>query len=142
MATGDAERTLRELERVRHATRRTLHRHWFANLVFGVFFLGATLASAVGVRSRAADRVLGDRRAARIRPDRAGPDAAGAAIGAEARAADPALGIFAAIVAGVVAVNLLTGQPVAWAFPVAAGWLVVGAVYRDAAAAPPASRSR
>ena len=34
--------------------------------------------------------------------------------------------------AGVVVVNQLTDSGVAWAYPVAAGWLAIGALYRDA----------
>jgi hypothetical protein len=53
-------------------------------------------------------------------------------IGAESRLADPALGAFLAIAAGVLAVNGLTDSDVAWAFPVALGWLALAAIDRDA----------
>jgi hypothetical protein len=131
MATGDAERTLRELDRVRHATRRTLHRQWFANLVVGVFFLGATLAAAVAsgpalpIAYWAVGVPLGLALIVAVEARRE------QAIGAEARTGDPALGILAAIVAGVIAANQLTESPVAWALPVAVGWLAIGGVYRD-----------
>ena len=130
MKTGEAERTLMEIERVRHRTRRTLHPQWYANVVVGVFFLGAGLVSAVaagptlprvylavGIPAGLALIIRHEMRRERE-------------LGAQARAADPALGIFFAIVAGIIVVNQLTESQVAWAYPVAVGWLAVGAVYR------------
>ena len=129
---SEAERTLREIERVRHRTRRALHPTWYENLVVGVFFLGATLTAAVstgrtlplaywaiGVPLGLALIV-----AHAMRREQA--------LGAEAPIADPGAGVFAATVAGVIAVNQLTDSQVAWAYPVALGWLALGALYRDA----------
>jgi hypothetical protein len=131
METGEAERTLLEIDRVRHRTRRALHARWFSNLVVGVFFLGATLTSAVadsatlplvywavGIPLGLAAIVI-----AAVRRERA--------LGAEAPVNDPDLAIFVAIVVAVVIVNRLTDSAVAWAYPVAAGWVAIGAVYRE-----------
>ena len=131
MQAGEAEHTLLEIDRVRRRTRRALHPLWFSNLVVGVFFAGATLTSAVatGPELPVAYLAIGIplglalivRHAMRLECE----------IGAEARALDRSAGIFAALVAAVIVVNQLTDSPVAWAFPVAAGWLALAAVYRD-----------
>ena len=52
-------------------------------------------------------------------------------LGAEAPLADPGVAIVAALIAGVIAVNLLTESTVLWVYPVALGWLALSAVYRD-----------
>ncbi len=44
---------------------------------------------------------------------------------------DPGVLVVAALIAGVIAINLLTESTVAWAYPVALGWLGLAAVYRD-----------
>ena len=127
----DARSTLRELERVRHDTRRALHPTWYDNLVAGTFFLGATAASAFGGTSSlaavywAVGVPLGLGLIVRhaLRRERA--------LGAEAPAADPGVLVVLAMLAGVVAVNLLTEDTVLWAYPVALGWLALAAVYRD-----------
>jgi hypothetical protein len=129
---SDAERTLLEIERVRHHTRRTLHPTWYENLVVGLFFLGATLTSAVAsgrtlpIAYWAIGVPLGLALIVRhaLRRERE--------LGAEAPLADPGSAIFAATVAGVIVLNQLTDSPVAWAYAVAAGWLALGAVLRDA----------
>lgn len=135
MHASEAEHTVREIERVRRDTRRTLHPVWFANVVTGVFFLGATLVAAlagsaalpnaywaIGVPVGLALIVRHE-----IRRERA--------LGAEARLADPSLAILVALIAGVVVVNRLTDGSfgeVAWLYPVAAGWLAFAAHSRDA----------
>ena len=53
-------------------------------------------------------------------------------IGAEAPLADPALLIVGLITAGVLFVNSVTESDAAWGFVVAAGWLALAAIYRDA----------
>jgi len=132
MQAGEAERTLVDIDRVRRRTRRELHPRWFSNLVVGVFFLGATIVSAVATSPTlpavywAIGVPLGLFLIVRdaIRRERA--------LGAEAPVRDPDLGIFVAIVAGVIVLNQLTDSPVAWAYPVAVGWVAVGAFYREA----------
>jgi hypothetical protein len=116
---------------VRRETRRALYQDAVPNLVIGVFFLGATLVAAVasgaalplaywaiGVPLGLAVIVVNA-----VRRERA--------LGVEARAAGPGLGIFVATVAGVIVINRLTDDDAAWAYAVAAGWLAIGAVYRD-----------
>jgi hypothetical protein len=134
MHATEAESTLREIERVRRDTRRTLHPLWFANVVTGVFFLGATLVGALAgsaalpIAYWAIGVPLGLTLIVRrdMRHERA--------LGAEARLADPANAILLALIAGVVIVHRLTdgsfGQ-VAWLYPVALGWLGFAALYRD-----------
>jgi hypothetical protein len=131
----EAEHTLREVERVRRATRRRLHPLWFPNVVVGAFFLGATAVGAladsstlplvywlVGVPAGLALIIRHDMRNE-------------SRLGAEARLADPANAVLIALIAGVVLTNRLTdgdfGQ-VAWIYPVGLGWLGFAALYRDA----------
>ncbi len=132
MQIGEAQRTLLEVDRVRRDTRRDLHPVWFANVVIGVFFLGATVCALVAPSATlpivwwAAGVPLGLGLIVRheLRRERA--------IGAEAPLADPALLVFGLIVAGVLLVNGVSDSEVAWAYPVAAGWLALAALYRDA----------
>ena len=128
---SEAQDTLREIDRVRHHTRRVLHPTWYENLVVGTFFLGATAAAAFGGDSSLAavywavgvplGLALIIRHA--LRRERA--------LGAEAPMTGPGAWIAAALIAGVIAVNLLTEDTVLWAYPVALGWLGLAAVYRD-----------
>ncbi len=128
---SEAQDTLREIDRVRHDTRRVLHPTWYENLVVGTFFLGATAVAAAGGDSSLAavywtagvplGLALIVRRA--VQRERA--------LGAEAPMADAGAWIAVALIAGVIAVNLLTGDSVLWAYPVALGWLGLGTVYRD-----------
>jgi hypothetical protein len=131
MQIGEAERTLLEVERVRRDTRRDLHPTWFANLVLGVFFVGATACSllapsatlptlwwAVGLPLSLGVIVWRE-----VRRERE--------IGAEAPLADPALLVVGLITAGVLLVNGATDSDVAWSYVVAAGWLGLAAIYRD-----------
>jgi hypothetical protein len=104
-------------------------------VVTGAFFLGATVVSAlaesaapaiaywaVGVPVGLALIVGADLRRERT-------------LGAEARLGDPANAILLALIAGVVVVHQLTdgsfGQ-IAWIYPVAAGWLGIAWLLRDA----------
>lgn len=133
MQIGDAQRTLREIDRVRRDTRRDLHPTWFVNLVIGVFFAGATVLALAAPDSALVNSlywaigipvgvVLIIRHEARREQ----------AIGAEAPIADPALVVFGLIIVGVLAINALTASDAAWAYAVAAGWLAIAARYRDA----------
>jgi hypothetical protein len=134
MQASEAERVLRDVERVRRDTRRDLHSSSFPNLVIGGFFLIATACSAlasgpalpiacwaIGLPAAVALITLHEARRERE-------------LGAESRL-DASFGIFGATIAGVVAVNLLTDGIVdqaAWGYPVAAGWLAIAYVYREA----------
>jgi hypothetical protein len=135
MQVSEAERTLQEVARVRRATRRDLHPLWYANLVVGLFFLGATLVAAVATGPAlpiaywavAAPAGLALIVRDEVRRERA--------LGAESRWTDPAMGILAAIAAGIFALNQLTSGSfgdVAWIYAVAAGWAAMAALYRDA----------
>ena len=134
MQVSEAEHTLREVERVRRDTRRSLHPLWFANVVTAVFFLGATLVSAIADSSPLpiAYWVIGVPVGLGliVRHDLRNESR----LGAQARLADPASGILLALIVGVVAAHELTdgsfGQ-VAWIYPVAAGWLGLAALFRD-----------
>jgi hypothetical protein len=131
MQIGEAQRTLLEIDRVRRDTRRDLHPTWFANLVLGLFFVGATACSllapsatlpviwwAVGLPVSLGLVVWHE-----VRRERE--------IGAEAPFADPALLVVGLIASGVLLVNGVTGSDVAWSYVVAAGWLALAAIYRD-----------
>jgi hypothetical protein len=131
MQIGEAERTLLEIDRVRRDTRRDLRGSWFVNVVIGVFFAGSTavalLASsatlpslywAIGVPAGLGLIVWSETRRERE-------------IGAEAPLADPALLVVGLIIAGVLLVNGVTDSDVAWAYPVAAGWLALAVIDRD-----------
>jgi hypothetical protein len=132
MQIGEAQRTLVEIDRVRRDTRRDLHPTWFANLVLGVFFAGATACSLLATSATlpilwwaiGLPATLGLVVWQEIRRERA--------IGAEAPLADPALLVVGLITAGVLFVNGVTGSDAAWGFVVAAGWLALAALYRDA----------
>lgn len=135
MDASEARRALADVDRLRHDTRRRLHPLWFENLVVGVFFLAATLASAVAIGPAVAAAVwIGGGAAAlalivahAVRRERA--------LGAESRLPDASFAVLAGIAAGVVAAHALTSGTlgeVAWTFPVAAGWLALAALYRDA----------
>jgi hypothetical protein len=134
MHVSEAEQTLREVERVRRDTRRSLHPLWFANVVTAVFFLGATLVGALADSSTLpiAYWVIGVPAglAVIVRHDVRNESR----LGAQAKLADPASGILLALIAGVVVAHQLTdgsfGQ-VAWIYPVAAGWLGLAALFRD-----------
>jgi hypothetical protein len=132
MQIGEAQRTLLEVDRVRRDTRRDLHPTWFANLVLGLFFAGATVCSlvapsatlptvwwAVGLPLSLGLIVWHEARREQ-------------ALGAEAPLADPALLVVGLITAGVLLVNGATDSDVAWGYVVAAGWLGLAAIYRDA----------
>jgi hypothetical protein len=131
MQIGEAQRTLLEIDRVRRDTRRDLHPTWFANLVLGLFFVGATACSlfassatvpslwwAIGLPGSLALIVWHEAKRERE-------------IGAEAPLADPSLLIVGLITAGVLLVNGVTDSDVAWSYVVAAGWLALAAIYRD-----------
>jgi hypothetical protein len=133
MQSTDAERVLRDVERVRRRTRRDLHSSSFPNLVIGCFFLIATACSALAsgpalpiacwaIGLPAALVVIARHEARRERE-----------LGAESRL-DASFGIFGATIAGVFAVHALTDgmiDQVGWAYPVTAGWLAIGYVYRE-----------
>jgi hypothetical protein len=136
MQASEAQQTLSEIERVRRETRRDLHPLGYGNVVAGLFFAGATLCSAVasGPALPIAYWVIGATVGLALivrhemRRERE--------LGAEARITDPEFGIFLVMIAGIAAVNALTSGTfgkVAWAYPVAAAWLVLAARYRDAA---------
>ncbi len=136
MQASEAQQTLSEVERVRRETRRDLHPLGYGNVITGLFFAGATLCAAVSsgpalpIAYWAIGIPVGLGLIVRheMRRERE--------LGAEARVADPELGIFIAIIAGIAVVNALTSGTfgkVAWAYPVAAGWLALAALYRDAA---------
>ena len=63
------------------------------------------------------------------------------ALGAEAPIADPGAWIAVALIAGVIAVNLLTEDSVLWAYPVALGWLGLAPCTAIPRCPRPASRS-
>ena len=135
MQVNEAERTLQEVARVRRATRRDLHPLWYANVVVGLFFLGATLVAAVATGPAlpiAYWAIAGLAGLALIVRDEVRRERA---LGAESRWTDPAIGILVAIVAGIFALNQLTSGAfgeVAWIYAVAAGWVAMAALYRDA----------
>jgi hypothetical protein len=129
MQATDAERVLSEVERVRGRARRDLHSASYPNLVIGVFFLGATACSALapGAALPIAWWVVGLPMALTLIARRERE------LGVESRL-DASFAIFAATIAGVVAVHALTDgvvDQVGWAYPVAAGWLAIAYVYRE-----------
>jgi hypothetical protein len=130
----DAEWTLSEVDRVRRGTRRALHPIWFSNLVTGVFFLGAALLSAVdggGIPTAVYWAAGGAATLALIvRHDVHGERE----LGVESRAWDPAVGIVAAMIAGIVGANALIDGDTAGVvalYPAATGTLALGALLRD-----------
>ncbi|HWV85875.1 MAG TPA: hypothetical protein VNZ62_10560 [Capillimicrobium sp.] len=133
MRAGTANEILSDIDAVRGRTRRALHPIWFANLVTGVFFVGATIVSAVASGPTAPIVYLavgipvglGLIVAHAVRVERE--------LGAEARALDPSLGVVAAIFGGIAVVNALTSgdlRRVAWMYPVAIGWTIMAWLYR------------
>jgi len=134
MQVTDAQRTLREIERVRSETRRDLHPLSYANVVVGLFFLGATVCALVasgralpiaywGIGLTVVFVLVGRHEAQRER-----------AIGAEARLGDPSTLVFLGTVGGVALAHALTDGAfgeIAWIYPVAAGWLALAVLYRE-----------
>ena len=133
MQSTEAERVLRDVERVRRGTRRDLHSSSFPNLVIGGFFLVATACSAfapsaalpiacwaIGLPAAVALIVRHEARRERE-------------LGVESRG-DAEFRIFGATLVGIFAVRLLGDgivEQAAWAFPVALGWLAIAFVCRE-----------
>jgi hypothetical protein len=136
MEPSELERTIVDVERVRHDTRHALNPIWYPNIAFGLFFAGTAIVALLDLPGPAASAywVLGGLLAMSLvvrhyaRVERA--------LGVESPMVDASTFILLALVAGVVAANVLTeGDGAANAFaPLyvgAAGTIAMGLVLRD-----------
>jgi hypothetical protein len=133
MDPGQAQRTILDVERVRRSTRHALNPIWFPNVAFGLFFVGTALVVFLGLDGDAASLywIFGGlltislvvRHYARVE----------AALGVQSPVLDASTLVLLALLAGVIAANLLTGEANAYAptYVGAAGTLAMGAVLRD-----------
>jgi hypothetical protein len=134
MEPSQAERTILDVDRVRRSTRHALNPIWYPNIAFGVFFAGTALVAFAGLDGTVATIywVVGGlvasglvvRHYARVE----------SALGVQAPLLDASTVVLLALIAGVVAANVLTdGDANAFAptYVGAAGTLAMGVVLRD-----------
>jgi hypothetical protein len=134
MEPRDAERTILEVERVRRETRHALNPIWFGNLAFGLFLGGAALLAFAGagadlnslfwLLAGAATFAVVIRFYARHER----------ALGAESPALDASTAVLLALLAGIVAANLLTSGLANAVMPLyvaALGLVALGLVLHD-----------
>jgi hypothetical protein len=135
MERHEAERTIVDVERIRRTTRHALNPVWFGNLAFGLFFGGT---AALGFAGAGADLtswywLLGGALLITLvirhyaRHERA--------LGVESPALDSSTAVLLAMLAGIVAANLLTSglaNAVAPLYVAALGLVALGFVLRDA----------
>jgi hypothetical protein len=134
MEPTEAERTILDVERVRRSTRHALNPIWYPNIAVGLFFTGTAILAFTGLGSTAVSIywVLGGllaialvvRHYARVEQS----------LGVQSPTVDASTFVLLALIAGVVAANVLTdGDANAFAptFVGAAGTLAMGVVLRD-----------
>jgi hypothetical protein len=134
MEPTEAERTILDVERVRRGTRHALNPIWYPNIAFGVFFAGTALVAFLELGGALASIywVLGGlltiglvvRYYARVEQS----------LGVQSPMVDASTFVLLALIAGVVAANVLTdGDANAFAptYVGAAGTLAMGVVLRD-----------
>jgi hypothetical protein len=133
MEPSEAERTIVDVERIRRSTRHALNPIWFPNIAFGLFFVGTALVAFAGLGEDVASMYwlagglltisLVVRHYAR----------AEAALGVQSPMFDASTFVLLALLAGVIAANLLTGTEDAFVptYVGAAGTLAMGVVLRD-----------
>jgi K+ transporter len=134
MEPSEAERTIVDVERVRHGTRQALNPIWYPNIAFGLFFAGTAIVALLDMNATVASAywVLGGllvislvvRHYARVER----------ALGVESPMVDASTFILLALVAGVVLANVLTeGDANAYAplYVGAAATIAMGLVLDD-----------
>jgi hypothetical protein len=134
MDRSDAERTIVDVQRLRHSTRHALNPIWYPNIGFGLFFIGTAVVAFLEFGTTAAliYWALGGlltiglviRHYARVEES----------LGVRSSILDASTLVVLALVAGVVAANVLAeGEASAFAptYVGAAGTLALGVVLRD-----------
>lgn len=132
MDRSDAERTIVDVQRLRHSTRHALNPIWYPNIGFGLFFIGTAVVAFLEFGTTAAliYWALGGlltiglviRHYARVEES----------LGVRSSILDASTLVVLALVAGVVAANVLAeGEASAPTYVGAAGTLALGVVLRD-----------